>query len=653
MRSTCALLLKELSGIRSLIVLGVVLLFVSFASTAATGFLDETGIGELLEDAPFTAVVLAVLAAITAGGLLVRERESGTLDLLDALPVTRSRVFWVKWCVALAFLWIFLAADSLFYFACDRLSRTSVTPPPDWSVVGIAVGINAVLALCFLNIALLLAFLRRWALLIVGIFAWIIIWLRFQDLPFVELLDPFAAAKPNIHDGRWSVPWRILIPWSVFSALCLLAAHAVFCLRDRWVHRLAHILDHTWWGKSLKWGAALVIPVVWLGSLGTIAVHFDDPEATEREYLESLRATAASTERGALLSRQTNHYTFSYWERDEELVELLGDRADSAYQRVATALGYGGTAGTIAVDLTQPIMQHNAGQAYWNKVRLALPPSSTPDENLAILGHETVHVLLERLSEGRLASAFPSARWFHEGAASYLEYQHFHPPAKLAEMDRWLAAAHALLPLDFEDLVEDDALRRTRHPNVAYPAGRLFVAVLVQVHGERAPAGLASALARHDAPRDLTGLPLWRDTFQACGYDLERVRAAFRARLADLAEENRPWIAELPAPTSVAVVPDGSGGLVVRPTFDRDLPETVDIVCRVRPAEDSTDFEIDSATLDDDGTFRFPATRLTSKSCWYQIGLQPPELPLFPAFGPWKHGQLQPATDTGDATGGD
>ncbi|MDG2125354.1 MAG: ABC transporter permease subunit, partial [Verrucomicrobiales bacterium] len=99
------LMWKEFMALRAFFGLVVGLFFFFVLLTLATEFPDEQTLEIMWESPAEIASVFGVIALIVSMGLLVREREEGTLGFLDALPVTRVRVFWAKWLVALGILW--------------------------------------------------------------------------------------------------------------------------------------------------------------------------------------------------------------------------------------------------------------------------------------------------------------------------------------------------------------------------------------------------------------------------------------------------------------------------------------------------------------------------------------------------------------------
>src|SRR5262245_38407434 len=91
-----------------------------------------------------TQMTTFVVAFALALGLLVRERDEGTLAFLDGLPVSRSRIFFAKVAIAIGVLWLLPIADLLFNATVHALSRTSLNADMPWSVLLTAAALDSV-----------------------------------------------------------------------------------------------------------------------------------------------------------------------------------------------------------------------------------------------------------------------------------------------------------------------------------------------------------------------------------------------------------------------------------------------------------------------------------------------------------------------------
>lgn len=625
------MLWKEFVALRAFFGLVAGLFFFFVLLTLATEFPDEQTLEILWENPAEIASVFGVIALIVSMGLLVREREEGTLGFLDALPVTRARVFWAKWAVALGILWfdLLLSVGEILVYA--KLSETSISEPINWRTIGVWTGLYAFLCAWFLSVGMLLSFLRRWAFLLIGIVVWVLFLLTQLRVPYIDYLNPLGLGEAVFVDGEWVVPWAHLLVLAFTGALALGLALILFSMRDNGLTRFRQWMDDTVWGGLLKWAAIGMIAVVWIGFM----MHFTWANA-DSIWTESDRLTEELEQRlvdaGGVFEEETERYEFSYRERDISRVEVLLERGDEVYGGVVEALGAEAFEGKVLVDLAQPIAEHNAGQAYWKKIRMSIGEGDTEDEVLGVLGHETVHVFLEKLSDGKISDVFGSTRWFHEGVATYLQYRYFLPEGKAGEMDRWLAVASAWGQVVFEEMVDDEVLTQKRDTNLVYPAGRMWVEALVEVYGVEAIGELTRAMAREGAARNLKGLRLWRDLFQACGYNLERVLAEFRRKLRELEAREAALIAALPELAGSAERVDG--WIVITPEYEGEAEGDAQLHCRLKPSEDAAFYEVDDVRLAGDGTFKARGLNYRKPTVWYQMGWRLDGM-YSPVYGKW------------------
>ncbi len=350
-------------------------------------------------------------------------------------------------------------------------------------------------------------------------------------------------------------------------------------------------------GATLGSVIAWIGLVVWVGK--DIAEHLPG-SVTYAEWRPS-RAT-------------TDRYEFVFPEFRAGTMTPLLAAADGVESKVRGFLG-GEYPERIRVDLTRPLERH-AGLAYWKAVRLSSTTDPASPETLAILGHETVHVRLDQLSAGRLSDVFASMRMFHEGVATYVEHRFFATHESLQPVRRVAAVMRDREEVKVEELVDSDLLRRRRDPDLVYPLGEVFIAALVKRHGDDAPARVARALARPDAPKDLAGLLLWQDTFQAAGCSWPGVVDAFFEELDQLKVEHREFVDSVPRLRGVFLKEgDRIGVRIATP------PRSGSVVCRFRtgPDDDARFYESPVALGD---TFWVDRSRYPSATISYQVGIR-------------------------------
>ncbi|HET9452000.1 MAG TPA: hypothetical protein VFO83_14010, partial [Aggregicoccus sp.] len=554
----------------------------------------------------------------------------GTLEFLDALPVTRARLFAVKLAVALPVVLVYPVGADVLQFLLHAASRTSLDPGMHLGVLGaevllfaaealvvLSLGLllRAALVVCTLALGLLLSHLRSLSWLVLGVLTLGVLLLE-ERLPFLGSLDPVALARPDFVGSRWRVPWAALRLQLPLALAMLLAALGLYA---GWGEgRLAAIgrrLD----GRFTRW----------LVRVGTVGVAFacialvmerasdgdDAPAAAEGSRATYPEATTAQA--------LTEHYLFRYPTPLAAQAAPVLEAADGVFETVRTFLGAPAQEEPVVADLSGSA-RHTAGTAYWETLRMGL--EDEPGQLRATLAHETSHVLARRLAGASAGERLYELRLFNEGLSTYVE-QRFYPVEGEAERLHFVAGAmQARGQVRLEELLSPALLTRTRDSNLVYPLGALLVEALVQRYGDDAPGRVLRALGRPGAPEELSTPERWQDTFDAAGMDLSRVVDGLYARLDALAKEHAETIAALHRPRGVLVRQDDA--LWVRPRLDGPLPEGWRIVCRFRTREDSPLSEYDGPhALHGEGEaagFRRNLRQVAQGRLWFQLGLRGP-----------------------------
>ncbi|MEM6915452.1 MAG: ABC transporter permease [Verrucomicrobiota bacterium] len=554
MRAFRAVLWKEWLSLRPFAWLLIALFFVGLILIQATQYFDAYAFWQnVLSDPVTISSVTFVLALVVALGLMVRESDEGTLLYLDGLPVRRVTIYTAKWLVAVGLisginlLWFF---EGMIY---DSLSRSSASPPVPWRSYLVFLSLELFLGVFFVTVLVCFSFLRRWALLALGAVFWIVFWLNSLQVPFAELLNPFLLIQaPSDMEAVWEWP---TLQFSVLSGMLVISWFAgllLFSLRLGWARSIQRIMRETWWGKLAGGCSILLIVVVWFAFM--VVATWDEGMEEVEELARAEQEERELIESGNnILTDETEHFRFIYRGKQEKRMKRVLAKSDPVYEKVADFLEVPAEKreGRITVDLSSPLASHNAGQAYWKKIRMGLPKKvgkgkQREAETLAILGHEVAHVFIDQVTEGRLEESFNSARWFHEGLASYVEFRLFRPEGADRNYRNWVGLASGWGEVHFPEMVNAAGMMQERDANLVYPAGYLWIDSLVNVYGEEAPAKLIAAIGREDGPAKLEGMALWRDGCLACDFDLERIRSDFRGQLNQLRGEVEELFGELP-----------------------------------------------------------------------------------------------------------
>lgn len=645
MRAFRAVLWKEWMSLRPFAWLLFALFLIGLILIQATEYFDQYPMWDKVMSDPATvSSVTFILALVVALGLMVRESDEGTLRYLDGLPVRRLTVYFCKWLVAVALILavnLLWAAESLVY---DWFSRESNSPPTPWRSIGIFVVLEMFLGVFFVTVLVCFSFLRRWALLAIGGVFWMVYGMISLQVPFADLLNPFQLIQtPAEIEAHWEWPVLQLSVMSVVTVIAWWVGYGIFSLRLGWARAIQRVMRETWWGKLTGGCSLVLIAVVWLGFLTVTSWEEGLEEAkdvvAQAEAEEELLASGNN-----ILTGESAHFRFIYRGKHETRMKRVIAKADPVFVEVADYLQVPEEmrSDLITVDLSSPLASHNAGQAYWKKIRMALPAKpgkgkQREAETIAILGHEVAHVFIDQLTQGRLEESFNSARWFHEGLASYIEFRFFRGADADEEYRRWVGLASLWGEVHFSEMVNNAEFSRLRDPFLAYPAGYLWCESLVRVYGDEAPATLLAAIGREGGPAKLDGMTLWRDACLASDFDLERVRSDFRKQLALLREEYRPWAKGLPEVTGGTAMRKG-GQIILTPDWPAEdwkdrVPEGVELVCRFRPRQDSPPMQWRYHKVEENDTFRVSALNFLSKEIGFQVGWRVEGSQ--PVFGEW------------------
>lgn len=641
MMKFAAILWKEWVSLKPFAFLLLALFIFGLFFVQVTEFVDTYPTWDnMFGEADTIAIVNFVLCVVVSIGLMVREKDDGTLLYLDGLPITRTSVYVAKWLVAVGLVVTVNLLWLLEGFVYDQLSKTSLTEPSSLRYYAVFGLLENFLAVFFVSIIVCFSFLRRWALLVLGALFWLVFWLRRLQVPYAEFLNPFTLIQRPLEPGDpWQIPWLQLAVLTTVGAGAWIIGLIAFNTRTGPLGPSRKWFQNSWIGKATGGCAIVMIPIVWL-SLFAVSLYDEEEDYSDEPYVPEVvqERAAAVTGENEILTGESDHFQFLYRKKDVEGMRPFIDGADEVFEKVADYLMVSDEVRSIkiVVDLTSALGSHNAGQAYWKKIRMGLPDST--DEALAILGHEATHVFIDQMTDGRLEESFGVTRWFHEGLASEIEFDLFRAPDETEDYERWLALSSSWGEVQFSELVEDGLLNATRDRFIVYPAGMIWVESLIEVYGKEAPTALLTAIARPDGPRKLGGLATWRDACLAAGYDLEKVRANFRSRLKSLRDEYETTTAKFPEVTEGDVT-RANGEIIVTPSLPdgwrENLPEGAEMVCRMRAGPDSPPFEWQYSKLKEGDVFKASALTFLKPEMSFQVGWRTGEWCKQLIFGEW------------------
>jgi ABC-type transport system involved in multi-copper enzyme maturation permease subunit len=611
------LLRKELRSLAPF--LGLVLFFnlLSWGDSLLTHFPDQYPLGKLLFQGESGEVVLFLLAYALASSLLVRERDEGTLAFLDALPLSRTRVFFTKFVLALGVLWLLPLSDMVQKGVIYHWSRNSLEPAVRWAPILTNAYLDAASAFVFLSFGLALSFLRRFSLLALGVLISAYVFLRDWETPFVSLFNIFSLSDPVFEGRRWLFPTKKFAVQLASGVICLGIAFGSFLMMGDAARRLVERVKRR---RLVVWLGGLGVGLgvaVWIGLFAYWARNNDDDAKPTVNYT-SWQISRARTAR----------YGFLYPENQASMVSQLLDRADKVESRVRQFLG-ARPIPWINADLTGSD-PHTAGVAHWKQVQVDMSLCENIDDLTAVFAHETTHVYIDSECDNRIGDDFNATRFFHEGLASYVERHLFRPADNLARSRRVAAVMHARHEVKFEELLDSEALSRKRDSDLVYPLGEVFTAALIQRYGEAAAGKVVRAFGRAGGPTGLKGLELWRDVMQSWGGNLSEVEDVFFQLLDQSVTEQKAFIDSLPRLRG-AVQAD-SGRIVVRAAYFGTAAGK--IVCRFREDAETPPRLYEYAAENGQGLFGVNRTHFSERSFWYQLGWQTSDASQ-PIYEPW------------------
>jgi len=578
-----ALFRKEL---RDLLPWGVLSLAFGLSNVAQLFLaqVDSTPLGQTFYLLNGENLVLYWLIAFAIGtGLAVREHDDRTLSFLDGLPVSRSRVFFVK-CVVVALL--ILAGPVLELLgvgALHLLSRGSLDRELHGALLLQALGLQALFLLNGLMLGAAFGRLRSLTWAAAGLAVTAVI-LFIDRVPRAALLNPLTLL-----DWQWTTAAIVVDGETVRTQLAVTVVAGLVA----W-HGFVRA------GKrrpALNLSGPIVgalVAVATIATLGTalflVIRPFDEApytaeggDAGRYEFAPSPPALA-----------ETRHYHISYPAHEADAALALAADADGVFERVHELLG---------VPLGEPIdvdasgsMANTHGTAFLGRLRMELD-----SEVLPVLAHETAHVVAQRTAGAERDWLWRAAGTLSEGLASWVETRFRARETREDERMLVLAAMHSRRELVIEELANPVVVQTVHDVSVEYAAGEALIAALVRLHGEGAVARLLQAFADPGLPSDLNGFALWQSTFQLAGFDLGAVVDEFYRGIEGYSAANAGRIAALPRPRVVLV----RAGRTVGAMLVLDSPQTDaaehPLVIRFRPAPDSplTDYQRFSANPDE------------------------------------------------------
>lgn len=627
-----ALIKKELTALAPFLVLIAVLFFgadVFFWCFAM--YPDQSPINGLFDvidpqHGDMTVYLTFGVAFAISLGLVASEHDQKTLEFLDALPTTRTHVFAVKCALAVlivAFCPLLKVLVGLMMYTVLVDSQNTTLP---WNHFATAIVLGIVESYVFVSFSLVLSFLGRFALITAALIVGTFFLLEHRD-PSLATLDMFALATPRFVGAKWVVPGdRLAILLVLASGGYALAWWLFRSTGEPLIAKLAALKSS--WRMRSAYAASLALAVILWLVLGGRWANKETKAPQEGEAVYPRWGTATT---------ETKSYTITYPANMAKTAHALADRADDVQARVATLLDASPLDG-IQVDATQHLLVHSlAGVAEWKHVDLDLSASEELDVLAAILAHETTHVYIDALSELRLRDHGTSARFFHEGLATFVELRFTPDETRHAHFETLIGLERVRKDVKFDQLFDDRLLTSKYSAELAYILGDAFATALVDRYGDAAPGRVLRAFARADAPKDLEGIDLWRDTLQAAGYNLDEVAGAYDAVLARCAKLRAEEIKALPP--LIGAMEEVRTMVGIKPSFEGAQMPPWRIIARFRRSPEDPPARYFGPEHTKDGIFFVRRALFAGGVVSYQLGYLDPVTRL-PSYQPWVEQKL-------------
>lgn len=565
------------------------------------------------------SISVFIFAIAMASGVLMREYDEGTIEFLDSLPVSRTKVFFTKFLAAFSVLSLFIVLETVIGLVLHLISKDSLEPGFHWNTVAILIFLKTCQLFAMFSIGLAASYMRRFGWLAIGIV--IVIFVVVKDrYPPIEVLNFFSYTNPGFEGQRCIVPWNQVLVSLAISLTLTLFSYLLFLCSDR------IIAAYNRMGETRLGGAILIVGSISIAIVGVVLTSLLNEEFGEEPEIGEvvINYPSWSTSR-----TRTKYFNSVYPSNLSKKASLVLQQSDEVFEKVQTVLG-SNQSNEILLDATSLIPRH-AGLATWDTIRIDLNASDDVDTLLAILGHETAHVIMETMSDRRLSDIANYTRFWHEGVASYIEYHHFDSELDIKDYYRQAAYMRERDEVVFEELMDNAKLVASYDTLLAYSIGMIFVEALVKRYSEEAIGEVVEAMNRKDVPKNLSGMEFWRDTFQACDYSLDEVINTFFERLDEEVEKQQDWLNSIPEIDGSIYEDEYYFSIQI----DWEPVDEWRPVCRFRQAEDSQDRHYRNADyIQSEGTF-FSMDRefFPGGVAWYQIGLLDPDGVI--VYQPW------------------
>ncbi len=617
-----AIIKKELTSLKPFIILMISLSLLTFIYNFATEAQNMSKINSLVNnfsgDNYLNYLILYLIFAFSlTSGLLIREYDEKTIEFLSAMPVSLSKVFLVKFILSVLLISIIPATDFLYGIITHLLSRNSLIPGFYPGVLLSIFSLHIFQITFLISLGILLSFFRRFSWILMALLFWLYIFLE-RIIPEIAVFNFFQITMLNFRGNTVVIPWKMLMYQTPILILLFLISYLVFIDPQKKLFELYERIRTRSFSKILLYLVS-IFSILLFGSV-LIAYSFisqdnDSPDINEMLTDDFSRYSEENKGIGTT-SSVSNWYEYEYPQAFYKKAEELITYSDSVYKKISSFFNYEHTF-KIHVDMTGDSRSY-AGLAHWQNIYLNFSSVSEISEFEPILGHETVHVFLDNITDRRLNNDFTNNKFFHEGMAGFIEYSIFRNELSFAKLREEAAVAYALRPITLPEIVNYDSLRTYYNHTLVYNFGILFCESLVDIYGKEAVRSLLDVLAEKEETFKLTGLEKWRSTFQYAGLDIEKVFLDFQQKLIKYQIEYVETIGLIKKIR--AAVDIAKKDVYIIPNKEAFIPGW-SLHCIARNNETDKDESLWLRYLSSDDKFSFKKNRFPRSGFWYQLYL--------------------------------
>ncbi len=623
------LLRKELSELRLCVLLVGLVYGMDVFYLLGTDFPDmPTDNEKSAADEIIPTLFFGILVGIT---VLSRERDQQTQSFLDALPVSRLGVFLHKALAALVIVLFERSVSFLLGLFYAWVSLNSLSKPIAGVELIAQAGLSVLLEMTVVGAAVLFSFSRQWFPLIAGLALLTIVWFRTTSSPMAAWLDTPTLLSPVINEGILILPWKQIGGHAFLAVVAWTCSAIAYQWQDgivsRWMDQMS-----AW--KFAGWitniGRAFAI-LVWIAAIGFMASNENqdskspEEQAAGRPARSGSKAHGGSSAMDGFAKFESEHYELIFKESQRETVDQLAWSIDEVHEQARAYFQHPpAPSARIVVDVASAVSSHASGQANWTKIRVPLALATSNQDFLQTLRHETAHVFIEQLSNGRATDHFNAMRMFHEGVATAVQLEGYGDTSltERQRMNRWAAGTDSRGRVPFKLLCDNEALNRERDSDVVYPLGYVVANALLDAGGPTLPRRMLEALRDSRLPPGVMPTELWRILLQKCGTSLDLVIASYETRLDLLGAREKTFVDGLPRLTGTVTV-DGAE-IVIRaeqktspnPTATNPAATMVCMVSQNRVLDTTPEY----MPMQEDGSFRIPRLRVSGTKLRYLLG---------------------------------